>query len=787
MNYLKTAIQFIKRNKFFSVINIVGLSVALAVSFIMLLHILNELSFDSIHKNSDDVYRIVNVFPKFNQKEAGTSFPLAEDLKASFPQIEKAANERIMSRFAVKVNGNWVRQRAMETNAELFDIFTIPIISQSKASENLLKSPDDIILCQKLAKLVFNNENPLGKHVEVSFNGGEKQFNVVAVAEDLPINSTIQASCFINNGWTLKELSKNLKNPAQSYRIPFWKTWIKTSKECKIGDIADNLTEFLLNHNVDTSAVQYSLQNLKDYHLHSEDIANSGNVGSINKLRIVALIMLLILIVATFNYISLSTAISAGRAKEIGIRKTAGASISVIRTQLLIESVFIALIALPISVFMMYAAMPYIGELFKIRLVYIDSNRVLYAIFFVLLTVVIGLLSGFYSAYYLSKLNPVEILNKRPFVGNKRSKLRSSLVVFQLVVFCVFVSSAFIINLQYQFAMNKDLGFRTSNVLFLNLENDDDMKYPILLEQVRKIPAVISAGCSMDALPMLDWSSSIFNHFVETDKEVEVEGLDVGYNYLQTLGIKLKEGRYFSKKFSNEAENSIILNQQAVKALGISNPIGKKIDGMTIVGVTEDFILHSIHKAIPPIAIELTDDYIMQMAIHYHPGQLHDLLAVLEKEWNKIYKDTPMQYSTSADINKLIYAEEQTFLQIVTLGALFTILLAMLGLLGINLYIGKSRTKEIGIRRVVGSSRSNIVIMLLKTSVYQVIIASIIAIPISYFVMKSWLSNYAFSVEINFWYFGLTAIIAFLVVVITVVGQAYIDASRNPVEALRYE
>ncbi len=787
MNYLKTALKFIKRNKFFAGINIIGLSIALAASFVMLLYIVNEFSFDSMHKNRDDVYRIVKLYPEFNEKGSGTSFRAAEDLKVYFPQIEKATNGRIMRRFAVKINGSWVRQRAMETSAELFDIFTIPIISQNTATENLLKSPNDIILSRKLAKLAFNDENPLGKQLEVSFEGSEKQFNVVAVTEDLPENSTIKAACFIQNSWTLKGLDEILKPFASSYRIPFWTTWIKTSKGSNIDDLSNNLSSFLLTHNVDTSLFQYGLQNLKDYHLHSENIDNSGAVGSLNRLKVMIVIMLLILIVATFNYISLSTAISTGRAKEIGIRKTTGASISVIRTQLLSESVFISLIALPIAIFMMYAAMPYVNELFKIKLTYIGSNKIIYALFFVSLTIIIGLLSGFYSVYYLSKLNPVEILSKKLFVGQKKNILRSSLIVFQIIVFFVFVSSAFIVNLQYKFAMNKDLGYRTSNVLFLNLPDDEEMKYSLLLEQVGKIPNVISAGCSMDALPMIGGSSSTYNHFVDKDKEVELEALDVNYNYLQTLGIKLKEGRYFSKEFSGDLNNSIILNQKAVKALGITDPIGKQLDSMTIIGVTEDFILHSIHKPVPPMTIELTEDFIMQMAIHYEEGQLNNLLPILEKEWAKIYKDIPMQYSTSADINKDIYANEQDFLTIITAGALFTIFLAVLGLLGISLYIGKSRTKEIGIRRVVGSSRGNIILMLLKSSVYQVVAASILAIPISYFIMQEWLNNYAFSVKINFWYFVITTFISLVVVIFTVIGQAYRAANRNPVEALRYE
>ncbi len=338
---------------------------------------------------------------------------------------------------------------------------------------------------------------------------------------------------------------------------------------------------------------------------------------------------------------------------------------------------------------------------------------------------------------------------------------------------------------QYKYAMNKDLGYDTSNILHLNLNEDKD--YHLFLEQVEKMSPVISVACAMDLLPTLDASSFMVKHFTEKDKKVQVEGLDVDYNYLETMGIKLKEGRYFSKDFGGDLENSVILNQQAVKDLGIENPIGKKIGEKTIIGITEDFILHSIHEKIPPLYIQLENEYIFQMAIRYQEGQLANLLPLLKKEWDKIYKDTPMRYVTMEDINEEIYFSEQNFFRMISIGGIFTLFIAMLGLLGITLFITKSRTKEIGIRKVVGSSRKKVILLLLKGTMYKVIIASVIAIPITYLLMREWLSNYAFSVKINFWYFVLTSLIALVVVILTVIGQAYKAASRNPVEALRYE
>ncbi len=739
MNYLKTSIKFIKRNKFFSGINILGLSVALAVSFVMLLHLVNEFSFDSVHKNRNKVYRVVNYYKDFGHKMSGTPFPLAEDLKASFPQIEKATNTRYIRRFAIKVNDNWIKTRTLATDSDIFDIFTLPLLSQNIATEKLLQSPDNIVISEKMANIIFKQENPIGKQITAFLDGKEQQYNVVGIYENIPENSSLQADCFINSKWGLADILKTVRNADVNYEVDLWRTWVKLSDKQALIPIKNQLNDFLKTHNVNTEQRAYSFQNLNDMHLYSADINNSGKVGDLYSLKIISVIVLLILIVASFNYVTLSTAISTNRAKEIGVRKTNGAGTAVIQTQLLSESVLMALIALPIAVLLMYLIMPYAEQLFEIRLSLIRNNLILYASFFVALTVLIGLLSGLYSSYYLSKLKTIDILNKKPFIGRKKHTLRNSLIVFQLVVFCVFVTSAFIVQSQYKYAINKDLGYNTSNILFVNLDEDED--YHLFLNQVQKMSPVVSVGCAMDPLPTLDASSFMVQHFTDKDKKVQVEGLDVDYNY------------------------------------------GNK----TIIGVTKDFILHSIHTKVPPLYIVLENKYIFQMAIRYQEGQLANLLPLLQTEWSKIYQDMPMQYFTSADLNEEIYFGEQNFFKMITIGGLFTLFIAMLGLLGITLFITKSRTKEIGIRKVVGSSVKSVVLMLLKGTIYKVIIASVIAVPITYLLMQEWLNHYAYSVGINLWYFVLSLFIALVVVMLTVIGQAYRAASRNPVEALRYE
>ncbi|PID94601.1 MAG: hypothetical protein CSA95_02495 [Bacteroidetes bacterium] len=788
MNYLHTAIKFIKRNRVFSVINILGLSMALSISFLLLLYIINELSFDTTHENAEQVYRVVNDYKDFEKKISGTPYPLAEDLKAHFPQVEEAVNVRFLHSFFLKVGEEKMWQRGLATSSGLFDIFTIPILARSKAREELLASPYDMVISEKVAQATFQGENPLGKAITVFFDGEERVFNVVAVCEDLPPNSSLRADCFVNSQWSLPSINQsfNIDNAHANYQLDLWVTWMKLVPGADTEALTKEFPSFLEAHSVDTDKRGYTLQNLKRYHLYSSHIENSRSAGDWQGIKITGIIVLLVLLVSSFNYITLSTAISTNRAKEIGIRKTNGAAVALVRRQLMSESLLVALTALPIAVLLMYGMRPHMESLLEMNLPLIGSNGVAYLLVFLMITLLIGLLSGLYSSFYLAKLDPIAVMNKKFFEGKKKNRFRSALIVFQLTIFCLFVASVFIIRSQYRYAMQKDLGYRTSHILFVNLNEEEDA-YRRYLARVKSLPGVRSAAGSMDALPMMDMSSFVVDHFVDSEKKVELEGMDVDYNYLETMGIKLHEGRFFSEAFGSDLEQAIILNREAVKRLGLTDPIGKKIMDKTIVGVTEDFILHSIHFKTAPLAIELIDKYIFQMAIHYEEGALEHLLPALKKEWKEVYGTLPFSFVTPDEIKREIYSGEQNLVKLILVVSLFTLLIAVLGLLGTTLFITRTRIKEIGIRKVMGSSRRGVIFLLIKEGFFQVLVAFLVATPLSFLLMSEWLMGYAYRVKINLWLFVFTGFMALAVVMLTLLSQAYSAAGKNPVEALRYE
>jgi putative ABC transport system permease protein len=401
-------------------------------------------------------------------------------------------------------------------------------------------------------------------------------------------------------------------------------------------------------------------------------------------------------------------------------------------------------------------------------------------------TILIGLASGVYIAGYLSRLKVINILTNNTRQGKKKPIFQSFLIICELVFFCSFVSSALIIRSQYKYFLTKDPGYFTENVLIIDLGRGLN-EYNPYLNSIKSIPNVIMASGVMEGVPMRGSMSMMVPHYQDQETKIKVEGLACDYDFLNTMGFTFLEGRDFSKSFGSDLKGSVILNETAVEQLGIDNPVGKLFAGQTIIGVVNDFNLHSFESDILALSINLTDQYIQQIAVHYKPGTFHETLPLLKSEWEKIVSDRPFQYATIEDINKEIYSSEKNLSSIVSLSALFTLIISMFGLFGLTLFITKSSTKEIGIKKVMGCSVESIVYSFLRTNLISVLIASIISIPITYYFMSQWLSNYAFKTKINIWFFTFSMGVAAIIVVITVTIHSLKVAKTNPVEALRYE
>ena len=787
-NYLKTALRFLKQNKVFAGINILGLSIALAASFIILLYVINELSYNDVHKNRKDVYRVLNYYKEFKQTMAGTPYILASSLKDELPQVIKAANARPVS-LSLRIGEESVMVRpAMAAGSEIFEIFTIPFI-QGAASPDLLEDMNSIVLSREIAERFFPGENPIGKEVVGLINDKENMFVVKGVYEDIPVNSTFRAQCFVSSRWTIGPINDSFKitNADVDWTKDFWNTWIILSKGTSAEEMEKLFPAFEKKNISEDPHNSFSLQNLSDVYLGSDNVANTGVKGNIKNVRLFSSIALLIVLVAAINYIILSTAVSTSRSKEIGIRKTFGALNDNLRKQLLSESVLLALIVLPVALLLMWVSLPAAGKLFQTKLSIISSNLFTYISVYLLVTVFIGIVSGIYTSSWLSRLKVMDILKNAIQTGRSKQVVRSSLIVVQLVIFCSFVSSTLIIRSQYNYALTKDTGYYTKDILIVELGRNFK-GYSAFINSIKSSPNVIMAAGVMNGLPMLGSMSSMYPHFQEPETKVKVEGLAVDYNFIKTMGIPIIKGREFSEDFGSDLQQSVMLNETAVKALGITaDPVGQKLGNSNIIGVVKDFNLHSIHTDIPPLSISMTDRYIQQVAVHYKSGSINNVLPFIEAEWKKAAPDRPFRYTMIESLTENLYSSEKNLSTIVSIFALFTLIIAAFGLFGLILFVSRTRTKEIGIKKVFGSSGKAIVYSFMRTNLILVFIASIISVPVTVYFIGKWLNNFSYKVSISPWVFIIAFLISAIVVLVTVFYHSYKASLINPVKALRYE
>jgi putative ABC transport system permease protein len=779
-NYFKSALRFLRHNKVFAGINLLGLSIALSASFIILLYVINELSYDHYNKNRNRVFKVLNYYVDFKKTMSGTPYILATALKEEFPQIKKSIRIGRLPGFKLKLKDEYVNvPRALGTDSEIFDIFTLPIISGT-ADNNLLDDQNSIVLSHDLADKFFPHQSPVGLEIIGLVNNAEHVFIVKGVFENIPENSTLRAQCFLNSKWTVEG------NVDKDWTQNFWTTWILLSKDCNAKTLENQLRAFEAKNISEKPLYQYSLQKINDVYLNSENVLNAGITGNKNNVRLFSAIAFLIILVAAINYIILSTAVSTGRGLEIGIRKTFGALNRSIKNQLLSESILLAMIVLPFALILMMTALPLAGKLFQTKLDIISSNIFAYISVYLALTILIGVISGLYTSSYLSGLKVMDIVKNITSSGKNKQFFRSFLIVLQLVIFCTFVSATLIVHSQYKYALNKDLGYYNKDILLIALGRDFK-DYSAYVNVIKSNPNVILAAGAMHSLPMEGTMTMMFPNFQDNTINVEVEGFAVDYNFLKTMGIRIIEGREFSQDFGSDLKESVLLNEMAVKRLGIIDPVGKKLGNRTIIGIVKDFNLHTIHSDIPPLMISLTDHYIMQLAVHYKPGTLKLILPIFEAEWKKSAPTNPFQYTTIEDLIKDLYSSERNLSTIVFIFALFTLLIAAFGLFGLTLFIARSRIKEIGIRKVYGSSEKSIVYSFLRNNLLFAILASLLSVPITIHFMIKWLSNFAYKTNINWWIFVISFTIAAIVVLLTVFFHSYKSSHINPAEALKHE
>lgn len=803
-NYLLIAIRNLKKNKAFSVINISGLGIGLATCLLIMLYVLDELSYDKHNVHADRIYRVDNDM-QFGGNHfilATTPEPMAAALVHDYPEVEQAVRLRNYGGFRVKKgNENLQENRVIYADPTLFKVFTLPMIAGNPA--NALTDPRSVVITATTAKKYFNTTDVVGRFLTINDTGSLK---ITGVIKDLPKQSHFHFDFFISTVKAIQqwELNDWLSNNINTYVL--LKEGADPGKfAARLPDIIEkyigpqatavmkvDLKEFHESGNY----IHYSLTALTDIHLHSNKAAELEANSSIQYIYIFSTIAVFILLIACINFMNLSTARSANRAKEVGVRKVLGSSRKSLIAQFLTEAALMSILALLLALVIAYMLLPYFNQLAAKELTISLLRTPWLLLTLVALPLVVSLLAGSYPAFFLSAFQPIQVLKGKVSRGFKSSNLRSGLVVFQFTISIVLMVGTLVIYRQLNFIRNKNLGYDREQVLVLNNTQALGKQAKAFKEEMLRIQGVQRA--TMTGYLPTSGNRNDYPLFpdpsMDQAKAASMQIWNIDENYIPTLDMQMLQGRNFSRDFPTDS-SGIILNESAARLLGYTDAINKVLysmnnwpdeDKLHVIGVVKDFNFSSLRSQVVPLALRWRSNR-GSIAMRVHTQNIPALIAQVETKWKTMAAGQPFSYTFMDDDFNNQYRTEQRTGRIFISFAVLAILIACLGLLGLAMFMVEQRTKEISIRKVLGASLGAILTLLSKDFLKLVTIAILIASPLAWWIMSRWLQDFAYRTNITWTVFAITALAALLVAVITISFQAIKAGVANPAKSLRTE
>jgi len=803
-NYFKVALRNLWKNKAFSAINIIGLATGLAVCLLIVLYVVDELSYDKYNVNADRIYRLdADIY--FNNTSAIFAVapdPLAPAMKRDFPEIEEITRINYQGGILVKKdNRNVQDDHAAFADSTFFKVFTVPMVEGNPSTA--LKEPNSIVIDETTAKKYFNSTNVLGKTLYVDNSTNCK---ITGVIKDIPKQSHFHFSFIRPRG---KDRDSWLSNNTYNYvlvRPGVTKEKLQKDVDATINnylskELQEQLHSSLKDLENKGNHFIYHATPATDIHLHSDKSYEMEANGNVTYVYIFSIIAIFILLIACVNFMNLSTARSANRAKEVGIRKVAGSLRSHLITQFLTESVLISFFSLILAILISLLLLPLFNQLAgKEMSVGTLFSTWLFPVMLALVLVV-GCVAGSYPAFYLSSFQPIEVLKGKIAKGFKHSWLRSGLVIFQFSISIILIIGTIVIYNQLDYIRNRKIGYNRDQVLILHNAWYLDKQVHTFRNELLNIPGVTNATVSGD-LPTgtsFDNEGWFRDAAMDATKAVVLTNFFVDENYVSTLGMEMSQGRNFSKDFPSDS-TGIILNEAAVKVLGFKDPLKETLYrpnfsgqdafngsiGYHVVGIVKDFNFSSMRQNVGPLLIQLGENW-GSIAIRVNTKSIASIINTVESKWKTTTNGQPFNYTfMDDDFNKTYTAEQQTGKLFITF-AVFAIFIGCLGLFGLVTYAAEQRTKEIGVRKVLGASVGGIVAMLSKDFAKLVLIASVISFPLAWWGATKWLQGFAYRISVSWWMFIVAGIAAILIALITVSFQAIKAAVANPVVSLRNE
>ncbi|MES1216413.1 MAG: ABC transporter permease [Bacteroidota bacterium] len=789
-NYFKTAWRNLIRNKAFSTINISGLALGLTCSLLIFLWIQDEKSVDSFHKNGKQLYQVYerNFFDGKVSADYPTQGLLAGELKRAIPEIQYASGYEYASApgtlSTFEANGKVNKMGGLYAGEDFFSMFSYPLLQGT--AQSALNVPGGIAISKKMAENFFGSaEKAFGQLMRFE---NKDELKVTAVFDNIPANSTQQFD-FLRPWVDFVKENQWVNNWGNTDPA----TFVLLRKEADPEKVESKIKDFIYRYQQKDKSfrVELALQPYAEKYLHSSfknGYIDGGRIEYVNMFTIVAIFILLI---ACINFMNLATAQSAKRAKEVGLRKVVGALRSSLIRQFIGEALLLTLIAIIIAISLTAILLPAFNNLTGKQLSLPVGHPLFWAAIAGLL-IVTGFTAGSYPALFLSSLNPVKILKSGLKFGAGNTFLRQGLVVFQFTLSILLVVGMIVTYRQMNYIQTKNLGYERDNLVYVPIEGELIKKYDLFKQQATQMPGIMNISKMRNSPTIIEHHTGSIS-WPGKDPNLTVGFADavVGYDFVKTLKLQMKEGRDFSKEFGADSV-SFLLNETAVNKIGLKNPIGSTViwgnHPGKVIGVMKDFHFGSMHQTIDPLIVRLDENWPWgTILIRTESGKTKEAITSLGKLCKEMNPKFPFTYQFSDLEFAKLYRSEEVINKLSNYFAILAIFISCLGLFGLSTFIAARRTKEIGVRKVLGASVPNIVAMLSGSFIKLVAIAMLIAFPISWWIMKRWLQNFAYKIDISLWIFALAGVVTISIALITVSYQSIKAALGNPVKALRTE
>ena len=790
-NYLRTTFRNITRHKGYSFINLAGLAIGMACTLLILLWVKDELGYDRFHENGRDIYRIMSYGTRYMiEGFDGTPAPLAPAVKEEVPGIVNYARFSDVPKLVFKYRDKvFYETRGLIADPSIFEIFTFPFVQGNPATA--FAKPLDIVITESMAEKYFGSENPVGKTIQIE----GRPAAVTGVIRDIPYNSHIQFD-FLSS----YEFIRKVTSYGMSWGSFNFVTYLQLEANRDIKEIGKNITAVAAKNNCPQvkDGVEFRLQPLSAIHLDSRAaFRNYIDVGDRKYVYVFSIIAFFVLFIACVNFMNLSTARSTTRAKEVGMRKTVGASRRQLITQFFGESFLLTSMAGIFALILVLILLPAFNQLTgkTLELDLIDIQLVLGLFMILLLT---ALTAGSYPAIYLSSFRPVKVLKGVFKTEGKGQTFRRVLVVTQFALSIALLIGTSVTYNQLRFLRHAKLGFNTENIVYVPVKENIGKRYDAFKTELLNDANILSVAAQYYLFAEegafrstdYDWEGR------EEGQEQDIVLNLVDYDFIPMLELELAAGRNFSEEYSTDSAEAYILNEEAIKKMRIQDPVGKRFSygkrKGTIIGVLKNAHFRSLHVEIEPLVffflreVEEATQYGVVL-IKIDGSKTEAALATIRRVWGSINPISPFEYHFLDQMYDSLYRKEKKVGTILNVFALFAIIISCLGLFGLASFLTEQRTSEIGIRKVLGASESGIVFLLSKQFTKWVLIANLFAWPAAYFAMNEWLKSFAYRIDIGIWVFVLSGMLAAGVAVFTVSFQALKAARANPIDSLRYE